>query len=110
MLLTFNNNYANIDLQQTKGACTITKDEANKIVDENNAAIDSYIANILPAELEKADCPVINGKINAAGWFKAQTILNNSGLYEKSMTTLKMLRAAGFDVKINMQDKKLTRA
>lgn len=88
----------------------MTKEQANKIVEENNAAIDNYMTNILPVELEKAGYPVINRKIKAAGWFAAQGIINKSGLREKSKATLTMLRNAGFDVKINMQDYKLTRA
>lgn len=88
----------------------MTKEQANKIVDENNAAIDNYMANILPTELEKAGYPVINGKIPAAAWFTAQSIIHKAGLYANSIATLHRLRNAGFDVKINMQDNKLTRA
>lgn len=79
----------------------LKKEEAKQIILDHNEMIDDYINNKLIKRISK------DGKINASEWFKAQELLKAQAFFEKARGTQKYLRAAGFDVKMNMQDNKL---
>lgn len=80
----------------------MTKEEAKAKVSAHNEMIDNYINNDLAKELGAK-----NGKITLDQWFKAQELINKQGFYSKAKKLLNELRAAGFNVKINMQSNKL---
>lgn len=42
-------------------------------------------------------------KISMSDWFKAQQDINEQEFYKKGMAILKPARAAGIDIKMNMQ-------
>ena len=80
----------------------MTREQVKKLVIKNNEMIDFYINEELPRQLNAR-----NGRIKVADWFKAQTLINDQGFYEKSMGVLRTCQAAGYDVRIDMQSNKL---
>lgn len=86
---------------------TISKDEAVEIVNAWNKKIDNFMGNELPELLKAAGVPVKNGKISMNGWFKANEIVQNQNFYAEGHKIQMKLRAAGHDVKMNMQDNTL---
>ena len=85
----------------------ITKENATAIVNAWNADIHDFMENKLPELLKEAGVPVKNGRISMNAWFKANEIVQKQNFYEKGHEIQMMLREAGHDIKMNMQDNTL---
>lgn len=85
-------------------ATNINRDEAARIVNEWNTKIDNFMANELPKLLEAEGFRVKNGKVSMNAWFKANEIIGRQNFYKEGHEIQMKLRAAGHDVKMNMQD------
>jgi len=73
-----------------------------EIISAHNDSIDNYININLSKILNAKD-----GKINLTQWFEAQELIRQQNFYEKGRKIQIELRAAGYDVKMNMQSYKL---
>lgn len=80
----------------------MTMQECKSEIARLNSEYREFITRDLP-EMLGAE----NGKISAAQWFEAQRIITARGFYNERYLFLKMARADGHDVKINMQDYEL---
>ena len=85
----------------------ITKEEATAIVNAWNEDIHDFMGNKLPELLKEAGVPVKNGRISMNAWFKANEIIQKQNFYQKGHEIQMMLREAGHDIKMNMQDNTL---
>ena len=85
-------------------ATMINRTDAEKMVNDWNEKIRNFMENDLPRLLKENGVPVKNGKINMNGWFKANEIIREQNFYEEGHAIQMELRAAGWDVKMNMQD------
>lgn len=83
---------------------TISKEEARNTVNAWNARIAHFMQEELPALLEAEGVHVKNGKIKMNDWFKAQSVIERQCFYTQGHAIQMELRAAGHDVKMNMQD------
>lgn len=86
---------------------TISRNEAEKRVNDWNAHIANFMTNELPRILEERGVRVKNGKISMNDWFKANAIVNEQNFYKTGIEILRELRDAGYDVKMNMQSNEL---
>ena len=86
---------------------TISRNEAEKRVNDWNAHIENFMTNELPRILEERGVRVKNGKISMNDWFKANEIVNEQNFYKTGIEILRELRDAGYDVKMNMQSNEL---
>jgi hypothetical protein len=82
----------------------MTKEMVKALVEAANAAIDNYMKYQLPVDL---GYEVGRTEFPIEDWFRAQKLIEEQGFYKKNYELLKTLRAAGFDVKMNMQTNKL---
>ncbi len=80
----------------------MTLEDVKRMVQEHNDSIDAYINGPLAKELNAK-----NGMIRMEQWFKGNALIKEQGFYEKGMAILKPARAAGYDVKMDMQSNKL---
>ena len=81
----------------------ITKEFVIAEIDRLNAETERFYKETLPELLSVRD-----GLVTLSHWFAAQRIINESGIYEKNHAFLEYARTNGYDVKINMQDYKLS--
>lgn len=81
----------------------MTKETVKELIANANARIDKYVGEQLPKELgyETLD------EMPMSEWFKAQELIKAQKFYETNHELLKVFRAAGFDVKMDMQSDKL---
>ena len=68
-----------------------------------NEWADNIYDRVIPELLGAKD-----GKIKLGQWFEAQSIIKKIGVYDQNHAAMMMCRKAGYDVKINMQDYKLS--
>ena len=83
---------------------TVSRVEAENAVNAWNEKIHNFMKVELPKLLEAEGLPVKNGKIKMNDWFKAQEIIQRQNFYQEGHAIQMELRAAGHDVKMNMQD------
>ena len=88
----------------------MTKEHALALVANRNRFLDKFYRYIVPAAMEAQGHPIRNGTMSAQDWLRAQQFIAESPVYEDSKHLMQMLREEGFDVKINMQDYRLTLA
>lgn len=86
----------------------IDRVKAESMVNEWNSYVKNFMENELPVLLEKKGVPVKNGRITLNYWFTAMQIVQDQKHYEKARMVQIILRNAGYDVKMNMQDHTLT--
>lgn len=82
----------------------MTRIEAKTLIERHNNEIDNYINNVLPSELGKEDN---TATLTMGEWFKAQELIGKQDFYNKGRAIQIPLREQGFDVKMDMQSKKL---
>lgn len=80
----------------------MTKEEVKRRMQEHNESITRYYEGELAEALGAKD-----GKISLDKWFKAQELIKAQGFYDKGIKIVRECQAAGFDVKMNMQDNSL---
>lgn len=73
------------------------------IMNSLNAETDRFYKETLPEMLS-----VNVGVVSLSHWFTAQRLIKESGIYEMNHSFLEYARKLGYDVKINMQDYKLS--
>lgn len=84
-----------------------TKEQAKQTVKNMNQVIDDYMEKGIVEDLEKEGVKVVDGKIPIDKWFLAQRLINEKGFYYMAKAVQDLLRADGWDVKMNMQTNKL---
>ena len=78
------------------------ENQVKETVKKRNEEIEYFYNVTLPEKLGKS------GKdLKMEDWLKAQAIIKEEKLYEKSYEILRDLRNKGFDVKMDMQSNKL---
>ena len=81
----------------------MTKEDVMVMITRANEWAD-HVYDVLIPELLGAK----NGKIRLNQWFDARNLISKIGLYDQNWKVLQQARAAGYDVKMNMQDYKLS--
>lgn len=85
----------------------MTKELAQNLVNMFNSTIDNYMNEVLPVQLGLKKNKNGEYRASANDWFRAQRFINEQNFYHRGMAVLELLRAEGFDCKMNMQDHKL---
>lgn len=83
----------------------MNREEVKEMIQINNTRIDYYMNNQLVVDM---GYPEGTKEMPMNDWFKAQECIKNQHFYEKSKKLLDVCRADGWDVKINMQNSKLS--
>lgn len=78
-----------------------TKEDAINMITRHNNQVNTFINEELPKALGIEDPD--HAAINIDQWFKAQALIQKQGFYKQGMAIVKVLRADGYDVKIDGQ-------
>ena len=84
-----------------------TEKEVREIIQKFNNMIDEFMSEKLPELLKAEGIPVVNGKVTLYYWFRVQEIIRKQNFDVIGGAIQKVLRNAGFDVKMDMQSHKL---
>ena len=77
------------------------------MVNDWNTRIDRFMEETLPVLLAADGYTVKDGKVALEAWFAAQKHINAQKFYETGHHLQMLLRADGYDVKMDMQSNKL---
>ena len=85
----------------------MNKAELIKRVNDHNKAIELYNEKIVPVLLKEDGIEITDGTIPADQLIKAMKYSSGRAFYDMARAECHELRAAGYDVKINMQTAEL---
>lgn len=82
-----------------------TVDVVKKLIEEHNDSVDTYIKFVLPRRLRSEGYEVVDGRISLEAWFAAQRIIAEAHFKDKATVLCSTLRAFGYDVKRDAENK-----
>lgn len=82
----------------------MTHEEVKMMCEQHNAEVETYLRDILPEQIKAAGYPVENGMTTMGAWFAAQRFINEQHFFDKGKLIMDAARAAGFDVRMDMQN------